>query len=287
LAVRVDAHQHFWHFEPSEYPWISEQMPALRRDRLPADLEPILKASGMELSIAVQARPTLEETHWLLQLSREHQFIRGVIGWFDLCAPEFEEQIDALPWPNKLVGVRAMLQDIDDDEYMLREDFKRGLKVVRDCGFSYDLLIYPRHLPYALKLVRQFPSVRFIVDHLAKPPIASGELEPWMHQVRELAHEPNVACKLSGMVTEAAVDWKQKDLAPFIDVVGDAFGEKRLIFGSDWPVCEIAATYPQVVEIVERQFAYLPQESREWIMGGNAARWYDLGIVVENRYPFA
>ncbi len=262
-------------------------MPALRQDRLPEDLEPLLQSSGIEMCIAVQARPSLAETHWLLELSRQHPFIGGVIGWFDLCAAAFEEQLDALPWPNRLVGVRAMLQDEPDDEYMLREDFRRRLKVIGECGLSYDLLIYPRHLPHALKLVRQFPSMRFIIDHLAKPPIASGEMEPWMGQIREIAHEPNVACKLSGMVTEAAPGWNGRDLAPFIDVVGDAFGEKRLIFGSDWPVCEIAATYPRVVEIVEKHFAYLPQESREWIMGGNAARWYDLGIVFENRYPFA
>lgn len=287
MAVRVDSHQHFWRYSPADYPWISNDMPALRRDRLPEDLAPILEEARMDMCVAVQARPTLAETHWLLELSRQHSFIGGVVGWFDLCAPDFEEQIDALPWPNKLVGVRAMLQDEPDDEHMLSDEFRRGLKVVGDSGYTYDLLIYPRHLPYVLKLVRLFPSIRFVVDHMAKPPIASGEMDPWARLMRELAHEPNVGCKLSGMVTEAPVHWRQADLAPYIDIVGDYFGEKRLIFGSDWPVCEMAATYAQVVDVVEKQFAYLPQESREWIMGGNAGRWYDLGFTVENRYPFA
>ena len=287
MAVRVDSHQHFWQYTPAEYPWISEGMPELRSDRLPADLEPHLAAARMDMCIAVQARPSLAETHWLLELSRKHSFIGGVIGWFDLCSPGLEADLDALPWPNRLVGVRAMLQDEPDDDHMLREEFRRGLKAIGESGFTYDLLVFPRHLPYALKLVRQFPSVRFVIDHLAKPPIASGELEPWARLMRELGHEPNVACKLSGMVTEAAPDWKQADLTPYLDITGDCFGEKRLIFGSDWPVCELAAQYEQVVAIVESHFASLPQESREWIMGGNAGRWYDLGFTVENRYPFA
>lgn len=287
MAIRVDSHQHFWRYSPGEYPWINDQMPALKRDRLPADLVPILAAARIDMCVAVQARASLEETRWLLELSREHGFIGGVVGWFDLCSPRLEADLDALPWPNRLVGARAMLQDEPDDEHMLREEFRRGLKVIGECGYTYDLLVYPRHLPYALKLVRQFPSMRFVVDHIAKPPIASGELDPWAKLMRELAHEPNVACKLSGMVTEAAVHWQPADLAPYIDIVGDYFGEKRLIFGSDWPVCELAASYAQVVEVVERHFAYLPQESREGIMGGNAGRWYDLGFSVENRYPFA
>ena len=215
MAVRVDSHQHFWQYTPAEYPWISEGMPELRRDRLPADLEPHLAAARMDMCIAVQARPSLAETHWLLELSRKHSFIGGVIGWFDLCSPGLEADLDALPWPNRLVGVRAMLQDEHDDDHMLREEFRRGLKAIGESGFTYDLLVFPRHLPYALRLVRQFPSVRFVIDHLAKPPIASGELEPWARLMRELGHEPNVACKLSGIVTEAAPDWKQADLTPY------------------------------------------------------------------------
>jgi L-fuconolactonase len=262
-------------------------MDALRRDRLPDDLRPILAANGFEASVAVQARASVNDTRWLLELAREDESIVGVVGWFDLCSQELEKDLDGLRWPNKLVGVRAMLQDEDDDAHMLRPEFRRGLKVVQESGLAYDLLVYPRHLKNALALVREFPGVRFVLDHIAKPPIATGELHPWMDDIRTLAHEPNVACKLSGMVTEAVKTWTPEDFEPYLDIVCEAFGERRLMFGSDWPVCELAAPYEAVVRIVEQHIAPLPQESREWIMGGNASRWYGLGFEVENRYPFA
>jgi L-fuconolactonase len=275
--MRIDAHQHFWRYSPAEYGWIGDTMAGLKRDFLPEDLEPLLRSNGFEGSIAVQARQHLEETQWLLELARVSPFIKGVVGWVDLCSPELPAQLDRFAGNPKLVGVRHIVQDEPNDTFMLRQDFRRGIAQLAERGLKYDLLLYPKHLPVAVKLVQEFPEQPFVLDHIAKPLIAEGLLEPWRRDIRELAKFDNVWCKVSGMVTEARWQhWQQGDFRPYLDVVFEAFGPGRLMIGSDWPVCTLSAGYRATVGIVAyyiRQFDPIQQEA---ILGGNCARFYDL-----------
>jgi len=275
MSLRLDAHQHFWHYRPEDFFWIGTGMEVLRRDFLPGELAPRLRAAGFAGSIAVQARPSLEETDWLLALAREHPWIWGVVGWVDLTAPEVAAVLAARAGP-LLVGVRAMLQDEADDTCMLRADFRRGLAAVQEAGIAFDLLIRPRHLEHATRLVAELPGLRFVLDHLGKPPIREGESEPWAGRIRALARHPNVACKVSGMVTEADWrGWRMADFQPFFTTVLEAFGPERLLFGSDWPVCLLATPdHGKVVELTEALAAGLGREERQGLFGGNAARWY-------------
>ena len=281
MTPRIDAHQHFWRYRAEEFPWIDDSMAVVRRDRLPQDLAPELRATYVDGCVAVQARQSLDETRFLLGLGRDNPLVRGVVGWVDLCAPDVAGQLAEFADEPKFVGVRHLLQDEPDDAFMVRPEFVRGVAAVGDAGLAYDLLLFPRHLEYAVALVRELPDVRFIIDHLAKPGIAAGDLAGWEPGFRALAAEPNVACKLSGMVTEADwATWTDADFAPFLDAAFDAFGPGRLLFGSDWPVCELAASYGQVLGIVEHYIAALPtalpSREREAVMGGNALDWYKL-----------
>jgi L-fuconolactonase len=275
--IRLDAHQHFWKYDPGEYGWISEKMTGLRRDFLPEDLKPLLDSAGFSGSIAVQARQSLEETIWLLKLGELHDFIRGVVGWVDLCSPNVRDQFEPLAKRRKLVGVRHVVQDEPDDRFMMRADFRRGIEALAVLDLVYDVLVYPRQLPAAVDLVGEFPKQRFVLDHIAKPPIASGELEPWRRDLRELAKFPNVSCKLSGMVTEARWrDWTQENFRPFLDVVFEAFGAERLMIGSDWPVCALSAGYAEALGIVENFIRDLSPSERDGILGRNCARIYGI-----------
>ena len=275
--MRLDAHQHFWQYNPAEHVWMTEAMAALKRDFMPKDLKPLLAASGFEGCIAVQARQSLEETLWLLSLAEEHDFIQGVVGWVDLCSPDLPRVLDGLEGSARLVGVRHVVQDEPDDAFMLRPEFRRGIARLAENGLMYDLLVYPRQLYAAVKLAREFPAQRFVLDHIAKPAIADGQMEPWATQLRELAKLPNVTCKLSGMVTEAKwKQWRADDFRPYLDVVFDAFGAERLMIGSDWPVCTLAGGYAEVMGIVMDYVAQLPEEQREGVLGGNCARVYGI-----------
>lgn len=275
--VRIDAHQHFWKYSPTEYGWINETMATLRRDFLPRDLAPLLETSGMGGSIAVQARQSLAETRWLLELAEENNFIRGVVGWIHLRSPQVREQLQALAGNKKLVGVRHVVQDEPDDEFLLRSEFQRGIAQLEEFGQVYDLLLYPRHLPAAVKLVRAFPNQPFVLDHIAKPPIAEGALEPWATNIRALAQLPNVVCKLSGMVTEARWQrWKDEDFRPYLEVVLEAFGASRLMIGSDWPVCTLSAEYAKTLQLVEEFIGQLSGSERDSILGGTCARVYGI-----------
>lgn len=276
VTLRIDAHQHFWRYRPDEFPWIDTSMAGLRRDRLPGDLAPLLRNASMDACIAVQARQGLDESRFLLRMAHENPFIVGVVGWADLCDPGAGGQLAAFAIDRKFVGVRHLLQDEPADDFMLRPEFVRGVAAAGAAGLAYDLLVFPRHLPFALALVRRLPEVRFIVDHLAKPAIAAGAIGAWEPAIRALAAEPNVVCKVSGMVTEAGPDWTASTFTPFLDTVFDAFGPERLLFGSDWPVCELAASYARVAGIVEDYLSPLPAPQREAVMGGNALRWYRL-----------
>jgi L-fuconolactonase len=273
--MRLDAHQHFWKYTPAGYEWITDDMGALKRDFLPPDLKPLLAASGFDGSIAVQAQQTVEEALWLLELAERNSFVKGVVGWVDLCSPKVHEQLKQLAENKRLVGVRHIVQGEPDDEFMLCPDFRRGIAQLAGFGLVYDLLLYPRHLPVATKLVKEFPQQTFVLDHIAKPAIAAAQIEPWDRDIHELAKCPNVSCKLSGMVTEARwKQWIRDDFRRYLDVVFEAFGADRLMIGSDWPVCTVSADYASTMGIVTSYIEQLSPQERDGILGGNCARVY-------------
>jgi L-fuconolactonase len=276
--VRIDAHQHFWRYDAARYPWIGERMQVLKRDHLPSDLEPLLRASGVSGTIAVQAEQAVAETEWLLELADRHAFVRGVVGWVDLCARDAGEALARLARRPKLVGIRHIVHDEPDDDFLLRPDFRRGVARLREHALVYDLLLFPKHLPRAVRLVEEFPEQAFVLDHVAKPVIRDGTLEPWREDLRRLAALPNVSCKLSGLVTEARWDaWRPEHIRPYLDQVLEAFGAERLMIGSDWPVCTLAADYARTLGVVVDWSAALPAAAREGVLGRNALRVYGLG----------
>jgi L-fuconolactonase len=270
----IDSHQHFWIYEETQYPWIPKNSP-LHRDWLPANWQDETSHTGVDGSIAVQARQTLEESRWLLRLADQYATIKGVVGWVDLRSEKLGEQLTEFSRHSKFVGVRHVVQDEPDDTFMLRPDFLRGITRLAEFNLSYDILIFPKQLPAAIELARRFPEQRFVLDHLAKPPIKSGSLLPWREQIRELARSPNVFCKVSGMVTEARLgSWNTDDFRPYLDVVFEAFGEDRLLFGSDWPVCLLSATYAEVLGILRDYLEPFPKTAAAKIFGENAAKAY-------------
>jgi L-fuconolactonase len=276
--MRIDAHQHFWKYNPAEHGWMNDEMAALKRDFLPHDLKPLLATAGFDGCVAVQARQSLEETRWLLELAESNDFVKGVVGWVDLCSPELPAQLERFRKHPKLVGVRHMVQDEPDDAFMLRPEFRGGIARLAEFGMTYDVLIHPRHLGAAARLVAEFPMQPFVLDHIAKPSIAEGKISPWDADLRELAALPNICCKLSGMVTEARWrDWQRDDFRAYLDVVFDAFGAERLMIGSDWPVCTLAADYAKAVDIVMDYIQQFPMDARDGILGGNCERFYRLG----------
>jgi len=275
--MRIDSHQHFWRYGPAQYPWIGDRMTVLKRDYVPADLEPLLQASGFEGTIAVQAQQAAPETDWLLELAERHAFIRGVVGWVDLRAADVDAALERYAARPKLVGVRHIVHDEPDDDFLLREDFRRGVARLRAHGLVYDLLLFPKHLPRAVKLVEQLPEQSFVLDHIAKPFIRDGLVSPWREELRRLASLPNVSCKLSGMVTEARWnEWRPADIHPYLDAVLEAFGASRLMIGSDWPVCLLAGDYARTMSVVVDWADRLSAVERDGILGGNAARVYGL-----------
>jgi len=272
--MRIDSHQHFWRYDAAQYPWIAAGSP-LQRDWLPPDLGPLLAGSNLDGCVAVQARQMIEESYWLLELAEHHAIIKGVVGWVDLRSPGVAKDLAALAPHPKFSGVRHVVQDEPDVNFMLGAEFQRGIGMLQEYHLTYDILVYPRQLPAAVALARRFPKQPFVLDHMAKPPIMEGALSPWREQVRELARLPNVLCKVSGLVTEADLAaWKPGDFRPFLDVVFEAFGEDRLMYGSDWPVCLRAASYAQVHGLVADYTGGLDAGAKEKFFGGNAARFY-------------
>jgi L-fuconolactonase len=273
--MRVDSHQHFWNYDPREYPWITT--PVLKRDFLPDDLAPELKKAALDGTVAVQARQTVEESRWLLNLADHYPIIKGVVGWVDLQSPDCEKELTELSKHAKFRGVRHVVQDEPDDRFMLKQSFLDGLARLEKLKLTYDLLIYPKQLPAAIEVVKRFPKQPFVVDHIAKPLIREGKMAPWNDQMKELAGYPNVLCKVSGMITEAKLNqWKASDFKPYFDVVFEAFGEDRLMYGSDWPVCLLSGTYAEVFDLVSTYLRPISVEAREKVLGGNAARFYGL-----------
>jgi L-fuconolactonase len=275
--MRIDAHQHFWKYNQVEYSWISDSLKSLRKDFLPDDFLKHLKQVNFDGSIAVQARQSIEETRWLLELASKYDFIRGVVGWIDLCSGEAESQISEFASDTKLVAVRHVLQDEPDDKFMLRDSFLRGIRLLKKFDLVYELLLFPGHLHNAVQLVKKFPDQQFVLDHIGKPLIKDKILSPWKEGIHQLAMQPNVFCKLSGMVTEASwKGWSRSDFVPYLDVIFDSFGPSRLMIGSDWPVCTLASDYKETIQIIIDYIALNSETDRELIMGGNAEKIYNL-----------
>jgi L-fuconolactonase len=275
--MHIDAHQHFWMYSPTEFEWIDDSMASLRRDFLPEHLKPEIESNNFQGSVAVQARQTLEETRWLLELAERSPWILGVVGWVDLRSPAIWAQLNVLARNPKLIGIRHIVQSEPDDRYLLQPDFLRGIAALEEVDLAYDILIYARHLAIAAEFVELFPRQRFVLDHLAKPPIKSGNIDSWAHGISRLAEFPNVVCKLSGLVTEADWQhWKPEQIIPFLDVAFESFGPDRLMIGSDWPVCLVAASYARALGVVKSYLLQKKPECLDRVFGGNAQRFWRL-----------
>ena len=274
---RIDAHHHLWRYSPTEYGWIDDEMAALRRDFLPADLKAAMASAGIDGTIAVQARQTLDETRWLLDLADASDAIRGVVGWAPIAGEDFPGCMEEFDGRAKLKGLRHVIQDERDPHYILREDFNSGIRTLVDSGLVYEILIFERHLEDAIHFVDEHPRQPFVLDHIAKPLIAAGKLEPWAMRMRELGRRENVSCKLSGLVNEANwKTWTPETLRPYLDVAVEAFGPTRLMAGSDWPVSLLATTYAQWFGVLESYFAGFSESERAAIFGGTAIEVYGL-----------
>ncbi len=273
----IDAHQHFWQYDANRHAWISEEMKVIQRDFLPEDLAPILQKNGINGCIAVQADQTLAETDFLIDLAKKHDFIKGVVGWVDLRADDVDDVLEQYA-ENKIVkGFRHIVQSETDIEFMLRPKFKAGISALGLFDFTYDILIFHDQLDQAIQLVKLFPDQKFVLDHIAKPDIKSGEFVTWQTNIKKLALHQNVFCKISGMVTEAEwKTWKPTDFKVYLDTVVKAFGTERLMYGSDWPVCLVAATYEEQLGIVSDYFAGFSTLEKKKIMGGNASKFYKI-----------
>ena len=252
-------------------------MAGLRRDFLPQHLKAELKSSGFRGSVVVQARQTLQETRWLLNLAEGSPWILGVVGWVNLRSPEVRSQLESMARNPKLVGIRHVVQSEPDDRFLLQPEFLRGISVLEEFDLAYDILIYSKHLQVAAEFVEGFPRQRFVLDHMAKPPIKSGQIDSWAKGISQLAEFPNVMCKLSGLVTEADWNhWSPEQIIPYLDVAFDSFGPDRLMIGSDWPVCLVAASYANAVEVVKKYIVHKKPDCQDRILGGNAQRFWRL-----------
>lgn len=274
---KIDAHQHFWQYDPQRHGWITDEMSVLKQDFMPPDLNNHLQQAGFDGCVAVQADQTTRETDFLLELAARYNFVKGVVGWLDIRAEDFADQLERYSDNPRLKGLRHIVQDEPDDRFLLRPDFLRGIKTLTEYELTYDILIFARHLPVAVEFAEKFPDQPFVLDHIAKPEIKAQKIDEWEQGIRELAKHPQMHCKVSGMVTEADWQhWSADDMKPYLDVVFDAFGSQRLMFGSDWPVCTLAASYQEVYGLIEDYLEEFTEEERAKILGGNAKRFYGL-----------
>jgi L-fuconolactonase len=273
----IDAHHHLWKFNEADYAWMDKSMSILKKNYLPADLEKQLGGTDVVGTVVVQARQNLDETRWLLEMAGRYPFIKGVVGWFDLCSENLQAQLNEFTDDPRLVGARHVIHDEPDDDFMLMPAFVKGMEKLVQYNLSYDLLLFPKHLQRAFELVSLFPDQRFVLDHLSKPFIKASILDPWREEIIALASQPNVWCKISGMVTEADHEhWKYEDFIPYLDTVIEAFGTDRIMLGSDWPVCRLAGEYHQVMDIPARYFNDLDPSDREKIFSLNCIECYEL-----------
>jgi L-fuconolactonase len=274
--MKIDAHQHFWALARDDYGWLTPELAPIYRDFLPPDLKPLIEAAGIEGTVLVQAAPTEAETRFMLELAEANGFIKGVVGWTDFEAADVSQRIAELaksPW---FVGLRPMIQDIADPGWMLGERLAPAFEAIIASGLTFDALTKPEHLQNLLTLLKRYPEMKAVIDHGSKPDIAGGRIDQWTDDMAAIAKETNTLCKLSGLVTEAAPDWTTNDLRPYVSHLIDTFGPHRLIWGSDWPVCTLAATYEQWLAATEELLSGLTQPETDAIMGGNAVRFYGL-----------
>lgn len=278
MTTVIDAHHHLWQYTREEYGWITPEMSVLQRDFLPVDLDETMAGAGVNGSVVVQARQSVDETRWLLECAETDPSIRGVVGWLPIASASFPELLREFQGSKKLKGLRHVIQDEPDDDFILRDDFNAGIAAMSETGLVYDILIHERHLPQAASFVQRHPQQVFVLDHLAKPRIRSGEIEPWKSNLAALALNENVYCKLSGLVTEA--DWEKWTLAhlrPYLDAALESFGPERLMAGSDWPVCLVASSYARWWETIREWMQPLTTAQQEAILGGTASKVYGLG----------
>jgi L-fuconolactonase len=274
--LKIDSHQHFWKYDPTRHAWIEESMSKIRRDFLPEDLWPELQAQGISGCVAVQADETENETRFLLDLANRFDWIKKVVGWVDLKSADIESQLERYQGEPKLAGFRAILQSLEP-EAMEDKAFLNGIRYLERLGFTYDVLIFPKHLEKAYELCRKFPNQPFVLDHLAKPDIKAGEFAHWSKWMAKMAELPNLCCKVSGMVTEADWNnWKPADFKPYLDFVTENFGTDRLLYGSDWPVCLVAGTYAEVFDLADCYFQNFSENEKKVIFGKNAMRFYGI-----------
>ncbi|SMO85315.1 amidohydrolase family protein [Fodinibius sediminis] len=274
---RIDSHQHFWEYDPVRDDWITDEMAILQQNFMPEDLQTELNRVGMQGCIAVQADQSEAETRFLLSLAEQHDIVRGVVGWLDIRSAEFRERLDHYASNSTLKGLRHLVQDEENNDFLLQPDFLKGIEILGSYDMTYDILIFAHQLPAAVSFAGRFPDQTFVLDHLAKPLIKAQRIDDWEAGIRDLAQHPQMYCKLSGMVTEADWgNWSAADFKPYLDVVFDAFGTDRLMFGSDWPVCLLAAEYEEVFDLVQEYIEPLSRTEKEQILGGNAMRCYGL-----------
>lgn len=274
---RMDSHQHFWIYNPVRDTWIDDTMEEIKKDFLPKDVKPLLHENHIDGCIAVQADQSENETNYLLGLSQEYDFIKGVVGWIDLRGKNIEERLEHFSQYRALKGFRHIVQTEPQDDYLLRPDFCRGIALLKRYNFTYDILIYPKHLRYALEFIKKFPNQKFVIDHIAKPFIKKQLIDEWKAELFRFSPYKNVYCKMAGLVTEADWDnWEYSDFKPYIDIVLDVFGPERIMFGSDWPVCLTAASYKQVCQIVDNNISTLSKDEKDQIWGRTCKDFYQL-----------
>lgn len=273
----IDSHHHFWKYDPAEYDWIDDSMKKIRADFLPDDLQMTIQEANVDGVVSVQARQSLDETEWLIGMANQNNFIKGVVGWLPLIRKDFEGYLEKYSEEKLLKGIRHVIQGEHDPEFMLRKDFNHGITQLKKYSLVYDILVVERQLPNTIRFVDHHPDQVFVLNHIAKPLIGRNELSPWKENIRELARRENVNCKISGMVTEADYQkWTTSQLLPYFEVILEAFGPERLLLGSDWPVCLVATTYKNWMDLVQKNITSLSETEQLKIMGGNATRLYKL-----------
>jgi L-fuconolactonase len=273
----IDSHQHFWKYDPVKHSWINDNMAAIRKDFLPEQLLPVLTENGVDGCVAVQTDQSAVETDFLIHLSSQHDFIKGVVGWVELKSPFLADRLQYYREFDRLKGFRHILQGEQQRDFCLQPAFLNGIALLEQYGYTYDILIVPDQLQYLPDFVGRFPNQRFVIDHMAKPAVASGEIADWKKDIEKVAAYPNVSCKISGLLTEADVKgWKNDDFRPYIDVVVNAFGMKRVMYGSDWPVCLYAGGYPEVIGLVRSYFSTFSEDEQQLFFASNAINFYRL-----------
>jgi L-fuconolactonase len=275
--MRIDSHQHYWFYHPVKDAWITDEMEVIKRDFSPDDVWPLMQQNNIDGCVAVQADQSKDETHYLLSLAEQYPFIKGVVGWVDFRSPDIADRLEYFSQFSLLKGFRHIVQAEKEDDFLLGTDFCNGIKLLSRYNYTYDVLIYPRHLKFALQFVDRFPGQKFVIDHFAKPFIKRKELQPWLTDLSKFATYPNVYCKMAGLVTEADwVHWKKEDFTPYFEAVLNVFSADRIIFGTDWPVCLPGQSYKEVCGLTQFLIKKLSAEDQMKILGENCSNFYNL-----------